>query len=139
MVMTIGIVLAITSPNRRPVHAQATPPDLEGAFFRYSYQVPADEILFYHYDFDIKRGRGRYIPYEDNVTHNTMRRMEKPMTCRMEGLTCNLCCGRRGTLGGDPNARHTITIAPDGRSAIYRFTKAGRTEASTTQVMERRN
>lgn len=134
-----AVALTMVSPPYQPVNAQTPAPNLEGAFFRYTYQVPADETIFYHYDFVVERGRGRYIPYEDNASRDTMRRMARPMTCRMDGLTCELCCGERGTVGAQPGARHTLTIAPDGRSATYLFVDAQGQSHNAPQTLTRRN
>lgn len=43
------------------------------------------------------------------------------MACVLNGLSCNLCCGVPGTLGGDPSSRHSLAIAADGRTATYKF------------------
>lgn len=140
MAISIGLPLATFVSLHGLTSAQTSPQvGLDGAFFRFTYSVPADIVLLYHYDFTVERGRGRFATFEDNVSQDRFRRLDRPMTCKMNGLTCDLCCGKKGTLGGAPGARHTITIAPDGRSAVYQFTDAQGRQHEGPKVLIRQN
>jgi hypothetical protein len=97
---------------------QALLRSLDGAKFRYE-MFDAGGTLLTRFELEVRGGTIYAIdtPMAGSRDVGSVFTMSGPLN----GLSATLCCGVPGTLGGDPNSKWVVEIAPDGQSATRKF------------------